>query len=415
MTHPLRIRPYRAGDSVSRDAHATQRRMVDPDDGSTLAAKLYDPTGGPEPRLLSRWHEEFADEVRRLQRHSTDLVPIEASGRAGELAWVLTAMPSGEALDGILGGRPISTCRARAILGGVAAALDRLHAGKLVHRSLTPSNVIIGDDGSVLFADTLLLGRFAEAVVAGELSLERAICAAPEAVLGYRQRAASNQYSLAVMAYRALTGFWPFAAGNAIDYAHACICQEASAPGSRRQGIPPKVDAIIARALAKEPDERYPTCTAFVEELSAALPDTRASLSLAARPFLRKRLRALRKGALDLLAKVTARARGRRDRDHFMPEAYLAEWRLDAARAGRAAQPCPDRRTPEWTLDVQSAKPGWLRVDGRYAGAVPAEISVPGRQGKRVLVELMRDGAAVANTELQLHPLMNTIWQPQED
>jgi len=548
MTQPLSIGPYEAGEFVARDAHASVCRVIDPDDGRTLTAKLYAPTGGPDTRLLSRWHEEFADEVRRLRRHGDDLVPIEATGRAGDMAWVVMDIPAGEFLEAVLGDRPLPLDRTRALLGGMAAALDRLHVAGLVHRSLKPSNVFLAEDGSVLFLDTLLLGRFAEAVVAGALSLERVTCAAPEVVLGYRQRAASNQYSLAVLAYRSLTGAWPYAAGNAIDYAYACVYQEAPAPSSRQAGISPAADAVMARAMAKEPDDRYATCTDFVDALDAALrecehpsepapakpglqdqlpdegrdevpalewfrpatkvlelvpeppadpptplravrdpdplptpapedatpdpveatpnpveatpdaleaqPDPAVDVVAAAaadldeveletdarpappevvvpdpqefdefvaaprkhapRPSARRRLHELGTAVTSLVGKFTARARGRRVPDHLMREAYLADWRGDAARSSSGDQDWSDPITPEWTLTVQPVTPGWLRVDGRYAGPAPAEISILGRSGKRVLVELMRDGVAVATTELKLHPLMDKTWEPQE-
>ena len=534
MTHPLRIGPYEAGEFVAGDAHASVYRVVDPEDGRALTAKLYTPTGGPDASLLSRWHKEFADEVKRLQRHGRDLVSIEATGRAIDLAWVVMNVPAGEFLVGILGEQPVPTDTARAILGSMASALDRLHTAGLVHRSLKPSNVVIAGDGSVFFMDTLLLGRFAEAVLAGSMPLGRVRCAAPEVVLGYRQRPASNQYSLAVMACRALTGAWPYAAGNAIDYAYACVYQDALAPSSLRAGIPPEVDAIIGRALAKEPDDRYPTCTAFVDELDAVLqqcepsnegervaarpaeevapewlgpasavlelvaeplpqappplgpvrerqglhepvsslptaegvnldkrefraesladepsastsraadpedierapggrveprevvlPDAHefeelvaAPMNLPVRRSVGRGLRGLGVGILKVLGMLVARARGRRISAHFMREACLADWRSNAARSNSALPEWPGSITPEWSFTVTPAKPGWLRVDGRYAGPAPAEISISGPAGKRVLVELMRDGVAVAETELKLHPLMETTWEPQED
>ncbi len=554
MNQPLTIGPYEAGEFVARDAHASVCRVVDPKDGRTLTAKLCAPTGGPDARLLSQWHEEFADEARRLRLHGSDLVPIEATGRAGDLAWVVMDIPPGEFLAAVLGDQPLSTDRARAILGGMAAALDRLHGAGLVHRSLKPSNVIIANDGAVLFLDTLLLGRFAEAVVAGALSLDRVTCTAPEVVLGYRQQAASNRYSLAVLAYRALTGVWPYAAGNAIDYAYACVYQEVAAPSSCRAGLSPQVDAILARGLAKEPEDRYPTCGEFVRELDEALrqceqvieavaadpaaegpvpewfepattvlelvpeplPERLAPLRAVSEPAprpefasaqhnrivawpraaqgeaedvevehleieplaveetdvvgmeverppdeavapamdlgdvgsdaderlgplqvvmpeasetgefeavavkrrprstVRGRLRALSARGRDLVAKLTTRVGSRRIPDHLMREAYLADWRGDAARSMSGTQEWTDPITPEWTLAVQPSAPGWLRIDGRYAGPAPAEIAILGRSGKRVLVELMRDGVAVATTELKLHPLMAKTWEPQE-
>ena len=541
MTQPLKIGPYEAGKFVARDAHASVCRVIDPRDGRTLTAKMYSPTGGPDPRVLSRWHEEFADEVRHLRRHGSDLVPIEAAGRAGDLAWVVMDVPKGDFLSTLLGDQPLADDRALAILGRMAAALDRLHAAGLVHRSLKPSNVIVTDNGATLFLDTLLLGRFAEAVVAGALSLDRVTCAAPEVVLGYRQRAASNQYSLAVLAHRALTGVWPHMAGNSIDYAYATVYQEAVAPSSHRASLPAQVDAVVARGLAKESEDRYATCTEFVSALDAALrqsglpdametvepvvndeaaathpepllewfespttvlelvpeppstppaplravrveaprpepvkmravpmpqeaepevaepvtPDAEATDVVSSTPEvtgverggaedraepadvilpepleqsqdaavttdtpasrpLKRRLGGWAQGVRGLLWRLVPRVGGRRVPDHLMREAYLADWRGDAARSGGSTEEWSDPITPEWALAVLPTTPGWLRVDGRYAGPAPAEISIPGRSGKRVRVELMRDGVAVATTELKLHPLMDKTWEPNE-
>ncbi len=497
MSQPLRIGPYEAEEVVARDAHASVCRVVDPSDGRVLTAKLYAPTGSPDTRVLARWHEEFADEARRLQRHGSDLVPIEASGRAGELAWVVMDMPAGDLLESVLG-EPMSSRRAGTMLAAIAAGLDRLHAGGLVHRSLKPSNVLIADGDTPLFLDTLLLGRFPEAVVAGLLPLARVTCVAPEAVLGYRQGAASNQYSLAVMAHRALTGSWPHNAGNAIDYAYACVYQEATAASEALPRVPVQADAVLARAMAKDPEHRYPTCVAFVEELAAALREglresgesAREAAEAAApiewfeaattvlelvpeslseppplrvvrepgeqpdllpqrcagdedgadlaeiapadetievadrvepprppthhRPPARRGLSRLGQKIRDLRGKLPLGPAIGRTPDYLMREEYLAGWREDAARSRGAGDKWSDPITPEWSLTVEAVNPGWLRVDGRYAGPAPAEIAIVGRAGQRVLVELMRDGVAVATKDVQLHPLMDKTWQPQE-
>jgi len=160
--------------------------------------------------------------------------------------------------------------------------------------------------------------------------------------------------------------------------------------------------------------------SAVAERPEVVMPDppeldefVAAPLYLPRRPSMQQRVRGLRERALSLLGRSSAG--GRRVPDHLKREAYLADWRDDATRARGGTLEWSDPLTPEWSLTVQPARAGWLRVDGRYAGLAPAEISIVGPAGKRVLVELMRDGVAVATTELKLDPLMAKIWEPQED
>lgn len=515
MTVSLRIGRYEVGEFIARGAHGSVCRVTDPDDGSPLVAKLYPPTGAPDPDELARWHQEFGAEVERLRGYGQDMLRIAGAGRTGDLAWVVTEPPRGEFLSDLLGDESLPIELGLELLRRIAAALDAMHAEGLVHRGLKPSNIIVRNDGSIRFADTLLLGRFAEAIMAGSLPLERVTCVSPEVVLGYRQRAASNQYVLAVIAHRTLTGRWPYAEERSVDYAYATVYGAPAAASSAHTGLPVAIDPVLHRALSKEPDDRYATCAEFIATLdealtavdtapapdvsesepiapieSAALPpdseeprlewftpakrtfeivaepvpesmaplravgeseleiaaevDVRADPDTVAepdfvsasttvappavletpddhvaalppgyslRPSLGQRMLGMGRRLRDLVAGLVGRG-GRRTPDHLMREAYLEDWRGDAAQSVEIQGDWSDPITPEWSLNVEPAVPGWLRVDGRYAGPAPAEITIPGRPGARVLVELMRDGAIVDSTELRLHPLMDKTWAP---
>ncbi|MDA0171019.1 serine/threonine protein kinase, partial [Solirubrobacter taibaiensis] len=161
------------------------------------------------------------------------------------------------------------------VLCAVAAALDHAHAVGVVHRDVKPSNVL-ADTDRVLLAD---FGLAREEVTTAAGTRTGAVLGslpylAPELVRGGRATPASDRYALAAMAYELLTGDVPFPRRTdaAILFAHV----DAPVPpaSERRPELPPAVDAVLERGLAKEPSERYADATSFVAALDAALAGT---------------------------------------------------------------------------------------------------------------------------------------------
>jgi serine/threonine protein kinase len=143
---------------------------------------------------------------------------------------------------------------------GIASALDHLHASGIVHRDVKPDNILVSEDGRALLSD-FGLARLAEG------AQPNTVCGtvpymAPE-VWEERAGFACDQYSLACSLVEFITGRTPFHGPGSFFRKHA-----ASAPGLR--WFSPHMAAVLGRALAVDPKDRHPTCSAFVAALETA-------------------------------------------------------------------------------------------------------------------------------------------------
>jgi eukaryotic-like serine/threonine-protein kinase len=155
-----------------------------------------------------------------------------------------------------------------------ARALDAAHAAGVVHRDVKPGNLLLGADGQVH------VGDFGVASAAGLGSLTEtgtilgtAGYLSPEQARGERATAASDRYSLAVVAFELLTGHRPFESVSTA--AEAARHANDPVPSIHRLSpdLPASLDPVFERALAKQPGRRYPSAAEFVAELRAALRD----------------------------------------------------------------------------------------------------------------------------------------------
>lgn len=164
----------------------------------------------------------------------------------------------------------------------IASALVYTHDHKLIHRDVKPENMLIGADGTILLAD------FGTVTTAHSISSIKTIdqagtvyYMAPEQIQG-KPLPASDQYALAVVIYEWLCGERPFTGESMIEIAMKHLTQ---APPPIRQKLPtfpPRIEQILARALAKDPQQRYPSirtfADAFLFPLTSPLPDDKSSL-----------------------------------------------------------------------------------------------------------------------------------------
>jgi serine/threonine protein kinase len=161
------------------------------------------------------------------------------------------------------------TEKALKITGDVLAALEISHEMGLVHRDIKPGNVMMTKRNVVKVMDF----GIARAMQSGVTSMTQTGMVvgtpqylSPEQALGRGVDARSDLYSVGIMLFELLTGRLPFDADSPLAIAYAHVQEEPVAPSSINQSIPPAVDALVARALKKNPNERFPTAEAMRDE-----------------------------------------------------------------------------------------------------------------------------------------------------
>ena len=198
---------------------------------------------------------------------------------------VMPLVEGGSLKERILGPIPFPT--AVAWLTAVARALDHSHAHGILHRDVKPGNVLVDSSGTPLLAD-FGLARSAES--ASGLTTTGAVLGtplymAPEQAEGKPLDGRADQYALGIIAFEMLTGTVPFHADSPLAVLHQHVAVPPEAVSKHRPDVPAAADAVLARALAKSPGTRFPSCAAFVSALSHALGVVRESGSFPPQPL----------------------------------------------------------------------------------------------------------------------------------
>jgi WD40 repeat protein/tRNA A-37 threonylcarbamoyl transferase component Bud32/energy-coupling factor transporter ATP-binding protein EcfA2 len=258
-----------------------------------VALKLVAPERSRDEHFRTRFLRE--SRLAASLEHA-DVVPIYEAGEAGGHLYLAMRYVGGSDLKRLLEeeGR-LDPARALAILERVAVALDAAHAKGLVHRDVKPGNILLeGEtDGDVprrvYLSDFGLTSRAADedpgevGELAGTLDY-----LAPEQVEGRPVSAATDVYSLGCVLYQCLTGEAPYPRDSRMEVLWAHLEGEPPRPSERSPGLPEALDAVVARALAKEPQSRYASCRELVAAARHALGDgapARAMPAAARNPY----------------------------------------------------------------------------------------------------------------------------------
>jgi streptogramin lyase len=245
---------------------ATQVRLE-----RVVALKVIAPELASDPAF----RERFQREARLLASvDDPNVVPVYEADEAGDQLFLsMRWIDGGDLADEIAGTGGLEPDRAQKLLAQVASGLDAVHAHGLIHGDLKPANMLIehrsaGSDRA--FLSDFGAGRSLEATATGNW-LGTVDYVAPETIRGAPPDARSDRYGLACVLFEALTGSPPFHRDTAWATMWAHYSDPIPSVCERRPALPRAVDAVLARGLAKDPDERYATSERLMQALADAL------------------------------------------------------------------------------------------------------------------------------------------------
>jgi serine/threonine-protein kinase len=147
------------------------------------------------------------------------------------------------------------------------------HRNGIVHRDLKPQNVIVDGEGKAVVTDFGIARAGVSEITQTGSVMGTPHYLSPEQAQGFDVTAVSDLYSIGVILYEALTGRVPFEADSAVAVAMKQVSQTPQRPSSINHRVSPALDAVVMRALAKEPGERFQSADAFIAALDAALKE----------------------------------------------------------------------------------------------------------------------------------------------
>ncbi|HEV8228507.1 MAG TPA: protein kinase [Candidatus Limnocylindria bacterium] len=243
------------------------------------------------PKADDAFRERFADEARRAAAVAhPNVVTIFDEGRDGTDTFMVMEHVRGHTLRDVVADRgPLRPHEAARLVAQIAAALDAAHEAGVIHCDVKPANVIVDNLGVAKLTD-FGIARAARGPREHEL-IGTARYIAPERIEGKAPTERSDVYSLGLVAYELIAGRPPFADMETEDLLRSRLDGGIPSLRSARVGISEDIELVVAKALARDPRERYASAGAFARDLLAAAQRDDATGVLAPVP------RTLRRGA----------------------------------------------------------------------------------------------------------------------
>ena len=259
---------YRVEDRIATGGMSTVYRGLDVRLDRPVALKVMDARYANDSQFLTRFQRE-ARAVARLK--DPGLVAVYDQGLDAAHPFLVMELVEGGTLRELLRERgPMPPHAAAAVLRPVLGGLAVAHRAGLVHRDIKPENVLISDDGEVKLADFGLVRAMAEAgITSTSVILGTAAYLSPEQVSSGAADPRSDVYGVGILAYELITGATPFSGDNPLAVAYLRMDHDVPHPSSAISGVPPQFDEFVARATARNPDDRYTDAGEMAEDLDA--------------------------------------------------------------------------------------------------------------------------------------------------
>src|SRR5580698_243783 len=238
-------------------------------------------------RLPESPDEETAEEIARFRREAQaagrlthpNIVGVFDYGETADIAYIVMEYVDGPALKSLLDkNERFPLPRIAQIMEDLLAGLQFSHERGVVHRDIKPANLMLTKTGQGKIADFGIARIESSSMTQAGTVLGTPAYMSPEQFMGQVVDARSDIYSSGVLLYQLLTGERPFE-GSMSAIMHKALHTEPLAPSQLSVTSPPALDAVVKKAMAKRPNERFATAAAFSEALIAAASASAAVVS----------------------------------------------------------------------------------------------------------------------------------------
>jgi eukaryotic-like serine/threonine-protein kinase len=263
---------YRLGRLLGRGGMAEVYDGFDERLDRPVAVKILRPTAQDDSAMRERFERE-ARSVARLSHPA--VVAVYDSGEDHGRAYLVMERLPGETLADRFREGPVDQAWLVPVAGDVVSALAAAHALGLVHRDIKPANILLTTAGRAKVADFGIAKTYREDLERGDdltatgLILGTVAYLSPEQLAGAPASPQADLYAVGVVLYEALTGRKPFVGPNPMAQAHAVSEGRPTDVADSRPDIDPKLAAVVRRAMARRPEDRYQSAQAMLAALVA--------------------------------------------------------------------------------------------------------------------------------------------------
>ncbi|MBE0660187.1 MAG: SUMF1/EgtB/PvdO family nonheme iron enzyme [Bryobacteraceae bacterium] len=271
-TLPEKIGPYRILEELGRGAMGVVYRAEDEAIGREIAVKVVrlDQFSSADEKAQLRVRLMREARAAGILNHP-GIVTVYQLGDHEDIVYVAMEFVDGRSLEKLMSdGVELGLPRIFSILKQIAAALDYAHAAGIVHRDIKPANILVRRDGSAKVSDFGIAKIASQKFTQTGMVLGTPAYMSPEQIMAAQVDGRADQFSLAVMAFQLLSGRQPFRAESSAGLLIQIVQNEPPPLHVLDGRFPPAASAVLGRALAKKPQERFASCMGFIDALSAA-------------------------------------------------------------------------------------------------------------------------------------------------
>src|SRR5213082_565073 len=276
---------YRILEKIGAGGQGTVYKATDTKLGRAVVIKVLPPELTVKEANLKRFEREAR--LASALDHPNICTIFDLNDLNG-VHFIAMQFVEGKNVRDLVNGRPLDLSSALSITIQVADALAAAHARGIIHRDIKAGNVMVTPAGQAKILD-FGLAKLLDGEGAGPGGIHHtdltevgipygtATYAAPEQARGERVDARADIFSTGVLLYEMLTGTWPFQGKTSVDVRHAVLHEDAKPLSEARPGgAPPRLQAILARAMAKDPKQRYQKVNEMRDDLRAVLREVEA-------------------------------------------------------------------------------------------------------------------------------------------